>query len=240
MTTTFEKREVRGLHRFSLPNPLEHVLLDRCTFYECQAPAQTRLKDRPTIRDVTLFRCHVTASDLGPVIAEDCVIDTIWFHRGIWGPQTVAGSAFKHVTIRGRVTGALLFVPSDDWFHSWPRPTGPSDPFFQANERYYEGVDWALDISQAEFTGIELYMSGIPARLIRRDPETQVVITRPSALEGGWREPLKDHYWRIGVERFLETGFQDTILVACKRGRYFQSEMESIRRLKSACIVNAD
>ncbi len=109
-------------------------------------------------------RCHFAACELGSVVVEDSVIDTIWVHRGKWGPQAIAGCAFKHVVIRGRITGSIAFLPSK---HARLGPVSAmaADPFVEANSRYYEGVDWALDIREAEFTELELYWSGIPARL---------------------------------------------------------------------------
>jgi hypothetical protein len=109
-----------------------------------------------------------------------------------------------------------------------------------ANARYYRDVDWALDISGARFTSIEMDLAGIPARLIRRDPDLQIVMTRAQALEGAWLEPLAKSKWRFAVSAFLRSGFDDFVLVACERGRYFDEERESLRRLRSAGAAVSD
>ena len=44
-----------------------------------------------------------------------------------------------------------------------------------AGQAFYQKIDWALDISRGEFRDLEL--KGIPARLVRRDPETQLIVT---------------------------------------------------------------
>jgi len=228
-------------HSYALPDPLENVDLRRCTFESCQNSLQRTLANRPTVRNVSLTRCHVRVSDLGPIVAEDCTIDTIWFHRGMWGPQHVAGCAFKHVVVRGNVIGSVKFLPSMPWllnFHA--RPPASEDPFAVANAAYYRYIDWALDISQASFTSIEMKYAGIPARLIRRDPETQVVMTRQLAKSGAWIEPLSDSYWRFGIDQFMKSGFDDFVLVACKRSKDFQEQVEWIRRLRAGAAVVAD
>jgi hypothetical protein len=176
-------------------------------------------------------RCHVTVSTLGPVVAEDCVIDTIWFHRGIWGPQTIAGCALKHVVIQGNVTGGLRFTVSPGWLTSFPHAAISEDPFARANLEFYSDLDWALDISDAQFTGIEMSWCDIPARLIRRDPETQVVVTRETAARGDWRAACGDSSLWVAIERFLETDLPDTVLVAPKRSKRFATDKLAIDRL---------
>jgi hypothetical protein len=162
------------------------------------------------------------------MIAEDCVVDTVWFHRGIWGPQLVAGCAFKHVVIRGNVTGGLRFGISREWHRTSPPPPIADDPFYKANAAYYAEVDWALDISEANFTDVEMSWCDIPARLIRRDPETQVVATRESVTRGDWRAACGDSPLWVGIERFLNAGLPDTVLVAGRRSKRFEADVAAI------------
>lgn len=234
-----EGREFRCETTYQLPD-LEDVELRRCTFVECQWPAQQTLEDRPTLRRVNLTRCHVTASDLGSVTAEDCTIDTIWFHRGMWGPQKLAGCAFRHVVIRGNVTGGLRFVPSYDWLTAYPQPPAADDPVVRANAAYYDDVDWALDISEACFTGIEMSWCDIPARLIRRDPVTQAIVTRRSAASADWRAACGDSPFWVAIERFLESGLPDTVLVAPRRSKHFERERAALERLRAVGVALPD
>jgi hypothetical protein len=149
------------------------------------------------------------------MIAEDCVVDTVWFHRGIWGPQLVAGCAFKHVVIRGNVTGGLRFGISREWHRTAPSPPIADDPFYKANAAYYAEVDWALDISEANFTDVEMSWCDIPARLIR----------------GDWRAACGDSPLWVGIERFLNAGLPDTVLVAGRRSKRFEADVAAIDRL---------
>jgi hypothetical protein len=239
--TVIEGREFRRLGPYRLPDLVDGIELKGCTFAECQAPRQRTLADRPTVRNVTLSRCHFAASELGAVVAEDCTIDTIWFHRGIWGPQRIEGCALKHVTARGNVTGAVAFSPSHAWWTASKRASVIDDPIVAANQRYYETVDWALDISEARFTGIDMSRCDIPARLIRRDPETQVVVTRDNVSNGDWATACAGSGgWQIAIEDFLAGGLPNTVIVACRRGRYFKGQLAAIERLRDIGVALPD
>jgi hypothetical protein len=235
---SIEDREFRRLRPYRLPDLVDSIELRRCTFTECQAPQQRTLANRPTLRNLSLTRCHFAACELGAVIAEDCTIDTIWFHRGIWGPQRIEGCALKHVTIRGNVSGALAIWPPAWWGN---HRDVVADPIVVANQLYYQNVDWALDISQARFTGISMQPCDIPTRLIRRDPATQVVVTRDSLATGDWAAACAGSGgWQIAIEDFLASGLPDTVLVASKRGRYFKGELAAIERLRDIGVALAD
>ena len=64
-------------------------------------------------------------------------------------------------------------------------------------------------------------MSGVPARLVRRDPESQVIVTREKAARKGWRRKLApwNTWWPFVIELFLESGDSDEVLVAHRSGR---------------------
>ena len=230
MTPLLDSREFRCGAPYRIRD-LTDVELRRCTFVDCQHPGWHQPNERPVLRRVNLVRCHARASELGPVIAEDSTIDTIWFHRGIWGPQLIAGCAFRHVVIRGNVTGGLRFGISPGWHRPSVPPSIAEDPFHQANAAFYADVDWALDISEANFTSVEMSWCDIPARLIRRDPETQVVVTRESVAAGDWRATCGDSPLWVGVERFLAAGLPDTVLVAARRSKRFPTDKAAIDRL---------
>jgi hypothetical protein len=238
VTTVVEGETFNRHRRYLVPNGLHDLTLRGCTFRQCQAPAQTTVEDRPTLRNVMLERCHVEASDLGAVIVEDSTIDTIWFHGGIWGPQRLAGCAFRRATIKGNVSGALQI--------DYARDIGLArhaldDPFVLADADYYENVDWALDISEARFTNCWLQFSDVPARLIRRDPATQIVVTREQALQPRWRElTLPDGAWRLSIEDFLKTELPDLVLIACPRGTRFKEQLATIELLRGGGIAEPD
>lgn len=135
----------------------------------------------------------------------------------------------------------MLFSSSYAWWTAAERPKAIDYPIAQANQRPYETVDWAMDISEARFTGIEMSRCDIPARLIRRDPATQVVVTRESVSNGDWATASTDSGgWQIAIEDFLASGVPDTVLVACKRGRFFKGQLAAIKRLRDMEVALPD
>jgi len=112
--------------------------------------------------------------------------------------------------------------------------------FDRANAEYYAGCDWALDISRAEFK--EMDIRGIPAKLIRRDPETQVVVTRAKALEGKWRTlDLSDTWWATAIEFLLDHKKEnDIVLVAPKGHSQFEQFLAGLKLLREAGVAEPD
>ena len=104
---------------------------------------------------------------------------------------------------------------------------------------FYEQVDWALDISQGQFKDIDI--RGVPGRLVRRDPETQVLITREAAL----RLPCSGLKFRgpatqIAIDMFLKQGHADLIFLAPKRDRQFRHYLADIELLRKAGLAEPD
>ncbi len=120
----------------------------------------------------------------------------------------------------------------------WAKPK-QQVAFDEANAQYYETVDWALDISEARF--YECDIRGIPARLIRRDPETQVVVTREKALMGKWKElDLSKTYWATGIQFMLNRGDRDVVLVAPKRDPKYPDLLDGLKLLRDAGVAEPE
>jgi hypothetical protein len=114
-------------------------------------------------------------------------------------------------------------------FHATDEQQGAFD---LVNAEFYRNVDWALDIREAEFVECDL-RSPMPARLVRRDEETQVVVKRSKLLDGEWRK-LDLPQWSIALEWLLERGDPDVVLVAGKRSKNFKKELAELERLRDA------
>ena len=111
--------------------------------------------------------------------------------------------------------------------------------FEEANAAFYASVDWALDISEAEFQ--ELSFRGIPGRLVRRDRETQIVVSRQKAMGGEWRKlDLDKTYWQVALELMLERGDEDVVLVAPKRAKDFKHLLRGLQLLRDAGVAEPD
>ncbi len=149
------------------------------------------------------------------------------------------GSVFRRVTLPGKV-GRVMITPLVGAQHL---STPLQQAFDDERDRYYANMDdFALDISQAE--AVELEITGIPARLIRRDPETQAVVTREAVLSGEWREleHVQDTELGIGIQELLKgkDGTDDSVLVAHKRSRNFKKLLAGIEELRAAGIAQPD
>ena len=188
---------------------------------------------RVIIRNVELDRCEAYGGGLHGVILEDICVK---------GPShlrmpDVMACALKHVKVTGRIDSL--------WFHDlWK--LDPDDPinaeFKQANARYYEQVDWALDISEAEFSG-ECDIRGVPWQLIRRDPETQAIVTPERAQAMSFelsRIDLSKTYWRTSIESMLIERQPGAVLVVPKGSKKFHDHLKGLHLLRQAGIAEAD
>ena len=207
----------------------------RCTFVNCAVSITRNPALRTTVRNVQIIDCVRKRDPAGfpCAIVEDCLIENLKIEELL---QTW-GAAFKHVTLRGKIGPLMLsncLCPTSTTTDAMQRA------FEEANTAYYANVDWALDISKAEFTE-DCDIRGIPARLIRRDPDTQVVITRERAMRGEWRNlDLHQTYWRAGIEFMLERGDADVVLVAPKRAKDFEHLLRGLQLLREAGVAEPD
>ena len=190
------------------PAVFEDHELVRCTFDNCcikgSNHARLSLARRVTAKNTTL-----KSSTAVYTAFEDVVIDGLKTS----GVEFIRSCVFKHVVLKGRIE-ELVFRNEDDDDGAWMR-------------EYYAGVDWALDISQAVVKTLDI--RNMPARLIRRDPETQALIRRENVERSGWK-PRTLGITGIAVEEMVRKNQDDRVVVA-PRGdkKLFREVMEEIR-----------
>jgi hypothetical protein len=117
------------------------------------------------------------------------------------------GTVFDQVVIRGKVNFLVLHGISGS------SPV-PNDHRFR--KKFYEGVDWALDISEVTSNNFDIRTGAIPPRLVRRDKETQFLVTT------GGRELSSELIERLPVSALTKTHLKlmrmehqdDSILIA--------------------------
>lgn len=187
--------------------------------------------------------CVALGCSVGSAIIEDVAVDGFATPGRV--PFFVRGAAFRHVALRGRFGGVTITGDARR-----PSMKGWDDLALRreiddANATYYQGVDWALDISEVECEDLEI-RGGVPARLVRRDAATQAVLTRERALEGKWRNlDLSGTWWPTAIDmlvnpKFLDSGYPEKILVAPKRHPEFPRLLEGLSRLRDAGIVQPE
>ena len=230
MSRTYSEQWFESLHDSGTGRTYEDLEFSRCHFQGCFAVPR-KFRNRPIFRNIRMFDCEQRGCDLRGMIIDNCMIQDLKTN----GLLQVWGSVFRHVTLIGRMGRLMVssLIGVSDRAQKLQRE------FAAANEGLYSAIDWALDISEAEFEECDL--RGLPGHLVRRDPETQVLITRERALEGTWRGlALSGTYWPETLEGLLEEGRRSEVLVAPKLAHDFRQLLEGLQLLRDAGVAEAD
>jgi hypothetical protein len=214
----------------------ENLAFEECLFDRCVLNVKETPTNRSLVRNVQFKDCvAINHCDIGPAILEEVIVDGLKTDDLLicWGPF------FKHVTLRGKIAKVMINLEA---FAGMDRS---HKEFGEARRAFYERVDWALDISEAEF--VEFEMDGIPARLVRRDPATQVVVTRAKAMQSGWRSKVApwNNFWPFVInDIFLELhpDSDDIILVAPKgaKKKEFRKLLDGLDDLRQLGVAELD
>ena len=209
----------------------------QCRFDGCLISITRNPNLRTTVRNVSLTNCALNGGSIGTAIIEDVVVNDL----RISGLCQIFGAVFKHVTLCGRIGNFMAnndVLP--DLFVNREYQHEDVELFREVNTAYYRHVDWAIDISQAEFAK-EVDIRGVPGRLIRRDPETQILVMRERVLDSDWRDlPFKERLTPFSLDFMLKQELSDYVLVAPKRHRKFPLYLEDLRLLREAGIAESD
>ena len=206
---------------------VEGMDLRSCQFLFCSLAASD-VRDRATIRSVRLFDCTAEASRIGGAVIDEVLVEGLTTN----GIFRLTAPALRHVTLRGQIEEILVHPAI------WPGPATPEQQrgFDEANAAFYSEVDWALDITEAEFGAVEI--QGVPARLVRRDPDSQVVVRRENALTRRWRGlGLEDTPWPGMIQFLIDDGYPEKLLIAPKRHSNYNRLREGLMTLKAAGVA---
>jgi hypothetical protein len=227
----FEKQIIEGLDDFDSAKTFSNMRFENCEFIGCMFSSTMDFKLRSIARNIEFKNCSARGVGIGPGIIEDVLIDGLKVH----GHLQTEGAVFKHVTVRGSVN-RLMITPYYDLYGRFPEVRRSFD---NANAEYYEKIDWALDISEAKFNDCDI--RGIPAKLIIRDNETQVVIKRQKVADGEWMKlDLSKTHWDTSISHFLDSQDEDCVLVAPKRNRKFKELLNGLKLLREAGFAESD
>lgn len=204
----------------------------KCYFESCGLSITLQPSRRSTVRNVQLLDCSQRGCSIYGALFENVLIDGLKTNGQL---LQVWGAAFNHVVLRGKIDRLMI---SSIAFPGVATPE-QQQAFDDANTDFCRRVDWALDISHGEFK--ELDIRGLPTHLIRRDVETQVVVTRKKALQGQWKElELSETLWRTWINDFLQTEEPSTVLAAPKRDAKFRNYLADLRLLREAGVAEPD
>jgi hypothetical protein len=230
MTHRYEREHLQQFFDQDSARTFEDFEFLRCRFENCSLSMTRDVKLRSTFRRIRMVQCEAARCTLESGIVEDVLVDGLRTS----GVLHAWGAVFKHVTLRGKIDRIML----SQFVRAVAGATADQAAAFEAaNAAYYAGVDWAVDIAEAEFQEAEL--RGVPGNLVRRDPRTQVLITREKAELGRWKDiDLTDTHWATSLDFFLrDTTLPSIVLVAPKRSRDFARLRDGLERLRAAGVA---
>lgn len=194
------------------------------------------LERRTRMTNLEARDCSHAGSDISGGIVEDVLVENFktakMFHT--WG------TVFKHVTFKGKIGRVMLSDLFELPFKG--KMTTLQRTFDQANAEYYSKVDWALDISEAEFDDFDC--RGVPARLVRRNPETQMMLTRERVLANKDAIGAGGDYWQGLINSFLTQdayySHTDAVFIVPRQGVDRRSLIAGIDALRIAGVAEPD
>ncbi|MBI9047323.1 MAG: hypothetical protein JEZ06_22740 [Anaerolineaceae bacterium] len=191
------------------------------------------LRNRTIIQNIRLIGCKQTGCAINGVILKDILVDGLETHNLL----IIRSSVLNQVTLKGKI-GEIMITPNLFLGESKRK----NNAFLKANTEYYSSVDWALDISEAQFS-FPVDIRGIPARLVKRDPITQAVVKLNKAKEGKWK---KFNFglapWSTYLSFLVRSEFEDIILTAPKNSSKleFNDHLDGIKKLRDTGIADID
>jgi hypothetical protein len=230
---TFSKRRWT-LERLVRSARFENLRLVGCTFDNCGFAMTSDPAAMSQVTNVELIDCTNLNSQLSGGRLTDVRVSGL--KTGdlmlVWAPL------LTRVTLAGRLgsikVNEALRLPGK----------GPQDEAAWATLRaaHYEQVDWALDIAAAR--PLLLAIDGVPAAKIKRDPETQVVVTKARLHSEAQLQkvPIEDETLRFVLESFLRGRGKDRVLVAPtgRAARFYKPVLAAFAALRRAGLVEPD
>jgi hypothetical protein len=186
---------------------------------------------RSVFSDLYLQRCKQRACSLSGTIIDNVLVDGLG--REGRNPLFLSGVALRHVTLKVRV-GLFKLHPTPYTFPT----TAQLKLWMRANLAHYDTVDWALDISEAQFTfAPDLHF--IPGSLVRIDPSTQALVTREKAISVDLHSlPWGRSSPGIALKWFIEDSpYADVVLVGATKSAGFDADLAALTMLRERGIA---
>lgn len=219
---TFAKRRFADVRVDAGTFARDLVFVD-CTFEGCDLGGMhpEGPLDHPayvTVERVTLIRPKCESTQLSLAILRDVVVDD-WY--GAKEPTFFRNFLFDRVTLRGRVKNAILRA----------EPERLSNRELDVALDFYDGVEWALDVREANFESFEL-RGAIPGEKVRRDPKRHCLLFKDRLRQDArWRKFSEERVDFL-EERLSEPGDTD-VLFASDRSKSFPKDLEFHALLRS-------
>jgi len=205
-----------------------------CLFDNCHLGSPPNPESRPYVGQSRFVGCRQLGSGVAGAVIDEVTVDGLGRLGRI--PLFLEGVAFRHVVLTGRIS----------FFKLLPAPGSSPTPLMlsrwtAANRSFYADVDWALDISKAEFTsGPDFHY--VPGHLVRRNPETQALVWRDKLV----KQPIPSLPWgnsslRVALEWFLESeAYDSAVLAAGLKTKHLAEDLAAIAMLRERGLADAD
>jgi len=219
-----EGRTFRYIQKYPWRRTIRNIEFSNCDFYGCKIFFEKYLFLRARIVNVRTVNCETYGHiELNSTILEDVLVDHIQMHGG---KISCCGCSFRHLKLVGKIDEIDIYSP-DQYGRA---------RYDTVKNRFYDGVDWAIDIAQAKYLQVST-IAGVPTKLIRRDEETQVIVRRDKVLDERFRKmPIEDRFTNA-LSSFLRNEEAEMILIAPSRNHNFKSYLKDFELLRSEGIV---
>jgi hypothetical protein len=231
-------REIRDrtwtLKQIQHAQHFEGLRLVGCTFDNCSV-AMTADPGRMTrVSHVELIDCTNFNSQIGACFLSDVRLENL--RTGdlmlVWAPT------LTRVTLTGKI-GRVKLNDSIRLSRITPEE---EKAWSEMRRAHHAQVDWALDISAAKPLLLEI--AGIPAAKIRRNPETQIVVTKERLDDKRQIDsiPGLDEDLRFMLESFVVGDAFDRVFVAPtgRAARQFKRHLDGFAALRRAGLAEPD
>jgi hypothetical protein len=228
MVSVFEGQQFRAFYDRNSAAVYTGFEFRNCKFISSAISITTEVGLRSTYRELKLKKCEIVGCSVGAALLDEIYVEGLKTNQlfQTWG------SVFRHVTLKGKI-GRIMISQAVAPGRATP---AQQRAFDDANQQHYTVIDWALDISDAECQ--ELEIQGVPSKLVRRDSETQIIVTRESAMRGDLRSlDLSGIWWPVSLKLFLDRGDKDVVLVAGKRHKNFKRLIQGLKLLREEGIA---
>ncbi|WP_198119321.1 hypothetical protein [Massilia rhizosphaerae] len=192
----FGKYDISGIS-------IQDCVFENCSFGYNNVPLAQK---RDSVKDMQLLNCKVSKCILGPAEIRSTQV------HNLSGDMLICwGTLFDQVVLEGEIQRLML--------HGIPE-SRPSAAIRSSHEKrskeFYSRVQWALDISQAQFDDFSIRNGAVPLSLIRRDINCQFIISGLSGsdLRGEIAAlPLSD-YSKAVLSTTIDENVNEVLLVA--------------------------
>jgi hypothetical protein len=211
------------------------VTARRCAFNQCNLPNRStpvgwNKVSNVHLADASHWNCSVTGTAF-----EDVSLHNL--KRTGDAPLFLWGCVFRHVKLSGRLSAIKI-----------NKAIGPGPAFDaiqpeweSAASKFYADVDWALDISEAQFPG-GVTFEAVPGHLIRRNPDSQVLVTR-KALSAADIDSLDFDKTAINIALswFLRGSMFDSVVIAARSdSKWAKRDRAVLNMLRSEGLAEPD